>query len=491
MKLLPLHRGPLSLLAILLVLATRLSMAAPQPADPQTGPAVVYPVPPNAQRITQPVTVAEGATLTLKNGLQVTIPPNSLSTDTTVTLTELGSRAVQVGPRVMVPVGADATLNLGTAHLIGPISFQAPRPTAEKAKNVSLRAVTQGVPLPLKTVDSPDKSMARATLPVDKRFTALSIVSVGFLASAGYNGHVPYEPWAGYNLYVYKVLANGKYGFVKFVDQSRVIAGFDLGERPLLIVHGLGGSIRDGEMDKMAEHMRVNGNFTSIVGFEYDTLASIAQTAGRCRSAIAQLNAPPFRPSGSPLRQWSHIAHSLGTLVTRSAFEMRNAARLPIAGARVALVCSPSLGTPIATRQEKMQSFVKYMVLNNNTNWVNSNGQECKVTGKEPSFVDMRPKSNYVQQLNARVAHPQAVYVALAGGKRLPRTQALDIIAGVYVTDGLVNLDSATTPLMQFADSLVLKNDDHFSSITDDKVSLPAVLHFLVPPKQANSAPDH
>jgi hypothetical protein len=470
-----------SLVALIVMLATGLSGAAPQAVEPGQEPTVVFPPPVNAQRITRQVKAAEGATLSLDSGLQVTIPPNSLSSDATVTLTDLGPRAVHVGDRDMVPIGAAASLNLGSARMAGPLGIRAPRPSGEKVKNLSLRAISLGVALPTRKEDSKDPSIAQATIPADKKFSDVSIMTIGFLASAGYLGHVPWEPWPSYNLYVYKLLPNGKYGFAKFVDQGNVLAGFDLGARPLMLVHGLGGSVRDGELNKMAEYMRVNANFTAIVGFEYDTLSSIAETARRCRSAIALLNAPPFRPARSPLRPWSQIAHSMGTLITRAAFEAPGAPRLPIASARVALVCSPSLGTPIADRQEKMQSFVKYMVLNNNTNWVNANGQECKVTGKEPGFVDMRLHSPFIERLNKNVAHMQATYYALAGGKRLTRTQALDIIAGVYVTDGLVNLDSATTPLMKFKGFLVLKNDDHFTSITDEKVSFPAILEFLGP----------
>jgi hypothetical protein len=142
------------LAALTIVTAGRGNGAPPAPAAPVT------PVPATAQRVSQSVTAAQGATLALANGLQITIPPGALSIDATVTLTAIDTSSVPVGTREMVPVGACGRLDLGSAQLVGSISVRAPRPTAVKAEHIQLAAITDGISVPLTTTVDPEHDMA-------------------------------------------------------------------------------------------------------------------------------------------------------------------------------------------------------------------------------------------------------------------------------------------------------------------------------------------
>ena len=82
---------------------------------------------------------------------------------------------------------------------------------------------------------------------------------------------VAHQSWGSYRLYNY---VDGNYRLV--VDLGQPVGDRPvLGERPVVILHGLGSSIIEGRFNDMAENLLANGA-TSVFGFEYDSLDPIA-----------------------------------------------------------------------------------------------------------------------------------------------------------------------------------------------------------------------
>src|SRR5690606_37257622 len=168
----------------------------------------------------------------------------------------------------------------------------------------------------------------RATVPDLDEVAALqddgSDLVVGVVDESDYWGRPPHRPWGSYNVYHW----NGR-GFTKVVSQG-VGTWPDLGERPLMLVHGLGSSIGTGRFDAMARYLARTGQYTSIVGFEYDTLSPLAGNGTLLGQALA----------ARPGQTWRHMAHSMGSLVTRFAYEKALPATAAT-GNRVVTVCGP------------------------------------------------------------------------------------------------------------------------------------------------------
>jgi hypothetical protein len=430
--------------------------------------------------------------LTSGGGVRVTVHAGSLSRDANVILAAHPPGAVQFPSAEFVALGEQVRLQLGYAQLVGPITIEAPLHI--DAASAIIHVTFNGVSVPLDTVIDSTRNIAIASFDVtdytdynDNRSLQISgFLDIGLLDSSIFEHRVAHIDWPAWNAYIYTTGGGteGQNDFVKFIDQGQVISTPDLGSRPLLLVHGLGGAIHDGELDELAEFMRINGSFSSILGFEYDTLASVERNGAFLRQAIALLNTPPFRDPAQPQRQWFQVAFSMGTLVTRTAFEKKNLPPLDIQKANVVLICSPSLGSQAAIAMQELpplswKGVFKYLVLNNHGNWINADGTPCTVTSFEAGFTDMRPDSQFIAQLNLAVEHPQADYRVLAGGTRLLETELLDAMLKVWLTDGLVDLDSATTPLMKFIDKKVLTLDDHFAARKDPKDCFPSALGYL------------
>ena len=91
---------------------------------------------------------------------------------------------------------------------------------------------------------------------------------------------VPHQSWGSYNLYQYR---NG--GWALLVDlgvPTRSVP--DLGERPVVLVHGLGDRII-GPFDGLAQNLLSNGA-TNVFAFEYDSLDPIQTNGGYFAEAL-------------------------------------------------------------------------------------------------------------------------------------------------------------------------------------------------------------
>lgn len=285
-------------------------------------------------------------------------------------------------------------------------------------------------------------------------------------------GTATHRAWGSYNLYYYQ---NGTWNRIVTLGQANGPIP-DLGSRPVMVVHGLGSSIRSNKFNPLAQALMANGA-TGIVGFEYDTLEGIASNGQLLTQAYNQIN------QNQPGKTWRHVAHSMGSLVSRSCFE--NGQLLPIAlsGNKAVFVAGPHTGTPIADAigndPDAFRSALQYLVFNNIMEFTNSDGTNVAVSGKEQGFVDLRDNGVFTTGLNIGAAskHPQWEYRTVAGDRRGPDFETIDALLKVFTDDGIVNTGSANNPVIGQLEFATV-GQDH-SSIIDSSPGIPVIIRFL------------
>lgn len=250
----------------------------------------------------------------------------------------------------------------------------------------------------------------------------------------------PHQLWNSYNVYRYDP---GTGGWNPVISQGVLVVGAlpDLGNRPALIVHGLGGSIRHNQFSPMAQDLLDNGLATLVLGFEYDSQDSIARNGNFFTQALNALTPGPER------RTWALIGHSMGGLVIRSAVQ---AGVLPIAasGNRVITLGTPHFGSPVANAVQSADFFLQSAVvaLLNQGGFVNADGNPSQVSLNAQGITDLRTDSAFLGFLNGNINnHAQVVYFTIAGTRRGEFQTANDLL-GVHTDDGLVTITSASPP---------------------------------------------
>ena len=283
---------------------------------------------------------------------------------------------------------------------------------------------------------------------------------------------VPHQSWGSYNLYQY---TNG--GWRLLVDLGQPVGEVpDLGERPVLLVHGLGDRII-GPFDGLAANVLANGA-TSVFAFEYDSLDPIGRNSGYFGQALDYLTT---RESN---REFRIIAHSLGCLVARSRLESGQTFDMAITGNQVSLVAGPHEGSPVATELAKMdptiaQEAIAQLVLNGQLLFFNSNGTPVDVMGDEPVFAQIVPGSSFLETLNQNAAtrHPQFIYYTMAGDERGFAYQVFARLIGVFADDGIVDVESANSPVVGQVQSVVASYDH--TAIIDEQAPQLVILKQL------------
>jgi pimeloyl-ACP methyl ester carboxylesterase len=283
---------------------------------------------------------------------------------------------------------------------------------------------------------------------------------------------VPHVEWNSYNLYRYQEGV-----WVPLIWQGNVISGIpELGDRPALIVHGLGSDIASGRFDELAIAMEQSG-VTSVLGFEYDTLDGIGDNGNLLIDALALLT------EQNPDRTWRIAAHSMGTLVTRVALESGVPLKVAEFGNRAVLVAGPHLGSEVAdevqARPNLFQEVLQLLVLNGKMEFRNADGARAAVNGQERGFTDLRTDSVALANLNFEAAnhHPQFEYRTMAGNSRGTDYEALNRLLGVYLDDGVVDVASANALVIGQVQTAV-GNADH-SAIMEDPAAILQILRFL------------
>lgn len=414
--------------------------------------------------LSQSVDAETGALLRIATHT-LSIPPNSLSRDTLVTLTPAPEPLTQprnadfrsVGPFLRVSLGGAThqgmVVTLPGHH--GPPSLDQPQPVL----------VTDGVYVPLEM--GPDGT-ARVDVDANTDF------EVGYYERVTI--YPPHVNWGSYNGYLF----NSNSGqFEKFITLGEGTDIPNLGPNPLMMVHGLGSDIRKQEFAPMAQYLLDQGVVTGVVGFEYDTLDSIANNGNYLAEFYARL------ATVNPNARWSHVAHSMGCLVSREAIEKNT---LPVAamGNITAFLCGPHLGSQVINILEGelslFQSVVAFLVMNDVLDFTNSDGQRCQVNTDDPGFQDLAVGSSALASLNqnADQNHPQFIYNTLAGNDRGFEFDLLDDIIGEDFDDGLVDVSSANWPGLGQASALTAPVS-HIQAPVNTEFVFPDVRDFLTP----------
>lgn len=280
------------------------------------------------------------------------------------------------------------------------------------------------------------------------------------------SSRIPHLSWNSYNLYQY---SNG--GWQLLVDLGRPTGPVPaLGERPVVILHGLGDRII-GPFDGLALNLLANGA-TTVFAFEYDSLDPVEKNGAFFGEAL------DFLTTRETQKSFRFVAHSLGCLVARHQFESGETFDMALTGNQVSLVAGPHEGSPVATELSSMdpslaQAAVAGLVLNGQLLFFNSNGIPIKVMGDEPVFAQLVPGSEFLRSLNdgATHRHPQFIYKTMAGDERGLDYEVFAQLIGVFADDGIVDVESANSPVVGQVMTVVAPYD-HSSIILSQAAQL-------------------
>lgn len=256
-------------------------------------------------------------------GHSATLAPQALDDQTNVTLTLLSSDGLT--PRndtEFDPVGTAMSLRV-PGGLSGTVSLTVPYSTNNAAHHRLYWRLPNGVLFPLESSYNPANGTFTASLDLtEARILAQAAgqtsppahpedLTVTVVDESIFDARPPHVPWPSYNLYYFQ---NG--AFTKIVDQGILPTPPSTlpapGDHPLMIVHGLGSDAS--RFNKAAAFFQKNGTFSSIYAFEYDTQVGLTTTGPKLVQAYDAVE-------DDPTRHWSHVAHSMGTLISRVAFE--------------------------------------------------------------------------------------------------------------------------------------------------------------------------
>lgn len=279
-----------------------------------------------------------------------------------------------------------------------------------------------------------------------------------------------HQYWRAANAYRFE---NGNWN--RFITLGQVSFTPTLGERPFILVHGLGGSIIDNDFGPLAQFLLSSGLATDVLGFEYDSQDSIPTNGNFLRSVIGTL------ATQNPDRTFTLIGHSMGGLVARSAIQ---SGTLPIAatGNRLITLGTPHLGSPIASAiQDTTDLPQRTAVLSilNDGGFRNADGTPSEVDIYSPGITELRPESIVLQSLNANIGnHPQFNYYTIAGTTQ-GQLAVANSVFGVSTDDGLVTVESANTTLLNQVGSGAVPVEH--TNLDSDALVFALIQQFLAP----------
>ena len=422
-----------------------------------------------------------GGTVLHPSGHSATFAPASLEQDTPVTLSLLEASTIAVkNESEFQPVGQALKVELGGTSVIGQVQFEIPYQTAQPQNHGVYWHLPQGISIPLlSTYNASTKSF---TASVDFTNDALlqaadvrarldsTTLTVSVVDETSFLGRPAHVSWSSYNLYVFQ---NG--AFTKVVDQGSAIGTIPApGANPLMIVHGLGSNTK--RFEDAATYFASQGTFTQIYGYEYDTLDGINTTGPRLNTAYALIET-------NPNSQWKHLGHSMGTLISRVAFE--NGTNPPYQSNSVVFAAGPHLGSAAINKLQSslsiFQQFVRFLVVNEVLDFTNADGTPCAVDINDQGFTDLAVGSTALNNLNTGAAqnHPEETYRTLGGNDRGLEYDGADFVMGVYLDDGLVDLTSANATVIGAVKSDIVP-ESHSSIVEDTTNSLPVILSDLM-----------
>jgi pimeloyl-ACP methyl ester carboxylesterase len=411
-------------------------------------------------------------------GHKLSFSQNGLSADATATLSLLPEHLPTTPHPDFATTGTAFQVELTETEITGAVTAFLPLETGVPSNTRIYWMLANGVLYPLDTSFDPQQQLFSATIPANlfdelqghEEFDT-TILSFGLLDETQFLSRPDHVDWPSYNLYVFE---NRR--FVKYLDQGRPVEGRTLpsvGNTPLMVVHGLGSNIPN--FDSTVIGIIGARSYSTIYGFEYDTLSSITKSGPRLREAFIQLE----QNTG---RDWHHLAHSMGCVISRQAME--NGGSLPYRSNNVVLAAGPHIGSPIINALQDngfFTDFITMLVVNNVMDFRNADGTPCKVSLTDPGFVELAAGSTALATLNNGAAgrHPKETYRTLGGNRRSWLFFAANTLAGIYLDDGFVNLVSANPgALIGTAESRTVPNN-HLDITTDARNGLRVILDYL------------
>lgn len=385
---------------------------------------------------------AEPIAVTVR-GIMLNFGTAALTQQSTVTLTVTPAPPTPPPNDAYHPIGPFLQVDLGNATIQGVVTFTFPNATP----TCQLWACSNTGQYVLLENHVTANGTATGTLAFSPD-TQGGTFSVGLVESP-YIGAPPHQAWGTWNGYVFQPAPQGGTGtFSQIIAQGRLIGGAqlpNLGARPVVYLHGLGSSIRGGTFNASAQYQWENSGATCILGFEYDTLDAV-QSNGVYLAQALNL----FASNASTPPNWSIVAHSMGTLVTRSAIEQPGPAVEVGAHNRAVLMCGPHLGSPLVNHLQDrnvMGDLLTEASINKQMDFFNVNGERCSVANNEAGLNNLRTDSPYLAALNVNAAnhHPHFAYFTMAGNK--VKTDSLMylvyLLFGIKLDDGVVDVASA------------------------------------------------
>lgn len=378
---------------------------------------------------------------TFRNGdYQVVIPSAGLSQEAQVSLSILPQPPIQPADADFRSVGQYLVVDCGAADLQEDLQVTVPF-TVTDADSTYLQLQVGNLVLPLETqVDIP-RSRLTAIIPDPQvleqtardngvaGFDASHVV-VGPAVSSAFDERAAHASWPSWNAYLFE---NG--AFREIVHQGVGPASPPaLGSRPAVVVHGFGS---DASRFRNLAQALLDAGYTSVLSFEYDTLSSVETTGPFLRQFYQAF----------PQQQWHHVAHSMGCLVSRQAFE---GGLPPYASSNVVLVAGPHQGTPfVNTLQSRPALFnlgIDFLLSNNLLDFRNADGRPCQPSVTDSGFVQLAENSSFLATLNVNAAqsHPRESYRTLAGTSQ-GQLAIANFLLGIRPEDGLIPLASANS----------------------------------------------
>lgn len=467
-------------LALVLLSLVGCDSSSPDPV----AQAPAAPAPATLTMVQVPVDAEGGGTAASGLGHEVVFPADVLTQDTTVTLTVLGQPPFQPVDPDFEAVGPYLHVDLGTAAASGNVQFAIPYP-ADDAPNAYVQVdVGDGIYLPLPSNYDANAGVLRASFNPSSLAAVVPARTVGrfafdsFVVGAGdsddYDNRPVHQNWPSWNAYQF---VDGTFQLV--YNQGNAVTSFQaLGTRPVVLVHGLGSSIRGGRFDDLASTLMAKGGFTSVLAFEYDTLNSAATSGGMLKQFYGVLH------TAAPNVSWHHLSHSMGCLVSRQAFEQGG--QLPYTnGNSAVLVAGPHAGSPIINAIQAQANLfdpgMKLVIQNGYMDFANADGTLCRPQITDQGFNDLAVDSGFLTTLNMNAPnnHPKEVYRTIAGTTP-GQLGLLAWLLGVKPTpdDGVVPLASANANFIGAVDSAAVP-DDHVEILDDAKNGQAQILLFL------------
>ena len=428
-----------------------------------------------------------GGTITSTAGHVITMPPGALSGAGIVTVEVLPGAPGQPTNGEFLAVGPYVRIHFGEATLEAAFTIEAPYAITDP-DDTFLVWYHDGIFTPLDTTVDPVGGSLTADFDFDPdTFEVLGAlpetfvdgngaqeVFIGVCEASAFGSRPPHVPWPSYNAYFYDLFTEQ---FVEFIHQGTVTQSPPaLGAKPGAFVHGLGSDISGQEFVNMAQYLFAQGTVTGVVGFEYDTLATLDSRGQMLNEAYQH-----FVTYADPGVPWRHVAHSQGTIVSRWAWEQTGGLPVPATGNQMVLIAGPHLGTPLINALEANLSLwkrvIRYASLNEFFHFVNADGVRCQVSVNDPGWSQITVGAPFLAGLNANVMHTNAGYRTIAG-TRATYLGIIDLIIGLHLDDGLVDKWSANASIVQQTE-LAEVPDNHHVLVVDTENSIPVVNQFL------------